>query len=232
MISKIAFTKKRVLVVDDEIDLLEIIEFNLEKEGFIVKCVKSGEEALKAVISFKPDVVILDLMLPGIDGYETCKAIRQNPATSSVVIIMLTAKGEDSDIITGLEIGADDYIVKPFSPKVLIARIRATSRKQARSLKKDLIKVHSMVIDPNQHSIFVNNKKIDVTANDFELLLLFASEPGQVFTRQQIIESLRGENYAITERAVDVQIVGLRRKLGKAGKYIETIHGVGYRFVG
>jgi len=226
-------TKKKILVVDDEEDILDLVDYNLKKEGYRVSCVMSGEEALKSARELKPDLMLLDLMLPGLDGLEVCKILKYDQKTSHIPIIMLTAKGEEADIVTGLEIGADDYISKPFSPKVLIARVRALLRRQARATSQtatDLIHIYELIIDPGRHKVTLNDKPLDLTYSEFRLLQLLAQRPGWVFTRYQIVDALRGEDYPVTERSVDVQIVGLRKKLGNAGKYIQTVRGVGYRF--
>ena len=173
-------------------------------------------------------------MLPGIDGLEVCKILKKDSEYSSIPIIMLTAKGEESDIVTGLELGADDYIPKPFSPRVLIARVKAVLRRkkvnQEKLSESDVVKIHEIVIHPGRHEVKVNQKLVDLTYTEFSLLYFLAQRPGWVFTRYQIVDALRGEDYPVTERAVDVQIVGLRKKLGKAGKYVDTVRGVGYRF--
>ena len=177
----------RILVVDDEEDLLELVRYNLTKEGYDVACVVSGEEALKAARKLPPDLIVLDLMLPAVDGLEVCRRLKADARTREVPIIMLTAKGEESDMIAGLERGADDYIAKPFSPRVL-------------------------------------------TYTEFALLQFLAKRPGWAYTRTQIVDAVKGEDYPVTERSVDVQVAGLRKKLGTFGSYIETVRGVGYRF--
>jgi two-component system phosphate regulon response regulator PhoB len=192
----------------------------------------TGEEAIESARKMKPDLMVLDLMLPGVDGLEVCKILKFDSNTSQVPIIMLTAKGEEADVVTGLELGADDYITKPFSPKVLVARVRALLRRRAKSETEnpeDMIQIHGLVIDPGKHIVTVDGKKINLTYTEFRLLQLLAHRPGWVFTRYQIVDALRGEDYPVTERSVDVQIVGLRKKLGSAGRYIQTVRGVGYR---
>lgn len=224
--------QERILIVDDEENILELLEFNLSKEGYKVIPVMSGEEALKDVKSKLPDLILLDLMLPGIDGLEVCKLLKKNTLTENIPIIMLTAKGEESDIITGLELGADDYITKPFSPKVLIARIRMVLRRKSKKIPEtsDSISAYGLVIHPGRHEVLIGDRKIDLTYTEFRILHFLASRSGWVFTRYQIVDAVRGINYAVTDRSVDVQIVSLRRKLGSFGKYIETVRGVGYRF--
>jgi two-component system alkaline phosphatase synthesis response regulator PhoP len=224
--------KEKILVVEDETDILELITFNLAREGFQVQGVLSGEEALQAVHDNPPNIVVLDLMLPGVDGLEVCKEIRRDPGTKGMAIIMLTAKGDEADIVAGLELGADDYITKPFSPRVLLARIRAVLRRKAAEPtdESSTIRIHDLVINPGRHETLIGNRRLDLTPTEFRLLHLLARRPGWVFTRYQIVNTLRGDNYPVTDRSVDVQCAGLRKKLGKAGKYIETVRGVGYRF--
>jgi two-component system phosphate regulon response regulator PhoB len=225
--------KEKILVVDDEEDILDLVRYNLEKEGYEVYCMETGEEAIEAARKMKPDLMLLDLMLPGVDGLEVCKNVKYDSETSFIPIVMLTAKGEESDIVTGLELGADDYISKPFSPKVLIARVRAVLRKNQPKREKDvaeLIKIHDLTIDPGKHQILYKDELLDLTYTEFRLLQLLADRPGWVFTRYQIVDALRGEDYPVTDRSVDVQIVGLRKKLGAGGSYIQTVRGVGYRF--
>jgi len=175
---------------------------------------------------------VLDLMLPGLDGLEVCRALKADPQTSRIPVLMLTAKGEDSDVITGLELGADDYITKPFSPKVLIARIRTALRRarQPQLNQEEELRVHELTIDPARLRVLVSDKPVELTVTEFRILHFLASKPGWVFTRDQIIDAVHGKDYAVTDRAVDVQIVALRRKLGPAGGYIETVRGIGYRF--
>jgi two-component system alkaline phosphatase synthesis response regulator PhoP len=224
--------KESILVVEDEEDILELIRYNLTKEGYQVTCSGTGEDGLKAARAKHPDLVLLDLMLPGVDGLEICKALKADGGTQDIPVVILTAKGEESDIVTGLELGADDYIVKPFSPKVLIARLRAVLRRRSRVPEDDEtpIQVHELLIHPGRHEVLVNGAAMDLTLAEFGLLRFLAHRPGWVFTRAQIVSGVKGENYIVTDRAVDVQVVGLRRKLGAAGKYIETVRGVGYRF--
>jgi two-component system alkaline phosphatase synthesis response regulator PhoP len=225
--------KEHILIVEDEEDILELIKYNLSKEGYRVTPAATGENAIKLARSETPDLILLDLMLPGADGFEVCRRLGNNPKTQKIPIVMLTAKGEEADIVTGLELGADDYITKPFSPKVMIARIRAVLRRvRMGPIDEDSpLKIHDIVIHPGRHEVFVNNKRVELTSAEFRLLHLLASRPGWVYTRYQIIDVLHGEDYPVTDRSVDVQVVGLRKKLGStAAKYIETVRGVGYRF--
>ena len=224
--------KEKILVVDDEEDILELLRFNLSREGYQVSCAASGEEALSLVRSEIPGLIVLDLMLPGIDGLEVTRRLKNDPNTKNIPIVMLTAKGEEADIVTGLELGADDYITKPFSPRILVARVRAVLRRKVKEPSEDTsaFQIHNFLIHPGRHEVLVNGKPVQLTFTEFGILNYLARRPGWVFTRFQIVDAVRGEDYPVTDRSVDVQIVGLRRKLGPAGKYIETVRGVGYRF--
>lgn len=221
-----------VIVVEDDEDILELISYNLRREGFTVFGYLLGEEGLARIKRDAPDIVLLDLMLPGVDGLEVCKTIKLEPATRSIPIIMISAKGSETDIITGLELGADDYITKPFSPKILVSRTRAVLRRYQETVVEagTTINVHELSIDPGKFQIKLAGSPLDLTRDEFQLLLFFAKHPGWVFTRYQIVDGIKGEDYVVTERAVDVRIVGLRKKLGAYSNYIETVRGVGYRF--
>jgi two-component system phosphate regulon response regulator PhoB len=222
--------KPCILVVDDEEDILELVRYNLAKEGYLVETVASGEDALNIVRRRKPDLVLLDLMLPGLDGLEVCKKLKADSATAPIPIVMLTAKGEDADIVSGLELGADDYITKPFSPRVLTARVRAALRRRRDKPFTDaLVRTAEIAIDLGRHEVRVADAAIELTATEFNILHFLAARPGLVFTRGQIIDAVKGNDYPVTERSVDVQIVNLRRKLGESGDRIETVRGVGYR---
>lgn len=224
-------SKATILVVDDEEDIRELIELNLVREGYKVLSCETGEQALEIAGSKLPSLIILDLMLPGIDGLEVCRKLKSDLKTEHIPIVMLTAKGEEADIVTGLELGADDYITKPFSGKVLIARIRRILRKEVTYQEdKNVLKIQDLTIDPNRREVLVKNKPIELTFTEFNILRTLARRPGLVFTRYQIVDALHGGDYLVTERAIDVQIVSLRKKLGSYGKYIETVRGVGYRF--
>ena len=225
--------KECILVVDDEEDILELVRYNLAREGYQVIRATSGEKCLQKAASEKLDLIVLDLMLPGIDGLEVAKILKNNSNTLHIPIIMLTAKGEEADIVTGLELGADDYITKPFSPRILVARVRAVIRRKKKEEANDdmsLIQVHDIVINPRKREILANGKPVDLTFTEFQVLYYLAKRPGWVFTRTQIVDAVRGDDYPVTDRSVDVQIVGLRKKLGSCGRYIETVRGVGYRF--
>jgi two-component system, OmpR family, alkaline phosphatase synthesis response regulator PhoP len=225
-------SKEKVLVVDDEEDILELIKFNLVREGYKVFTADNGEKALKIATSEIPDMIILDLMLPGIDGLEVSRILKSRTNTKSIPIIMLSAKGDESDIISGLELGADDYVTKPFSPKILIARIRAVLRRKSEEISNEttILHIHPFRIDPQRREVTIDNNSVELTFTEFQVLYFLAQRPGWVFTRSQIVDAVKGDNYAVTDRSVDVQIVGLRKKLGDAGKFIETVRSVGYRF--
>jgi two-component system alkaline phosphatase synthesis response regulator PhoP len=224
---------EKILVVDDEQNILDLVNYNLQKEGYKVTLVTSGEKALEEARKNPHDLILLDLMLTGIDGLEVCRSLKYDQITKDIPIIMLTAKGEESDIVIGLELGAEDYITKPFSPKVLIARIRNLLRRIHRNVTIEdtkIIKIGNLIIDPNRVRVLTNDKEIDLTITEFKLLQFLAKKPGWVYTRYQIVDALKGEDYPVTDRSVDVQIVGLRKKLGEYGHLIETVRGVGYRF--
>ncbi|TFH14978.1 MAG: response regulator [Lentisphaerales bacterium] len=225
-------TKKHMFIVEDEEDILELLRYHLSRDGYTVTTATDGEEALSAIPKIMPDLVLLDLMLPGVDGLDVCRKLKKDTQTAAIPIIMVTAKGEESDIVTGLELGADDYVAKPFSMKVLIARVRTVlHRKGQPPADADAtLCVRDLAIDPRRREVLVKGKPVDLTFTEFGLLRFLAGRPGWVMTRDQIIYAVRGEDYAVTDRAVDVQIVGLRKKLGKCADYIETVRGVGYRF--
>jgi len=227
-------SKSKILVVDDEEDIRELLQYNLEREGFLVNLAGSGEQAVKKASEFDPELILLDLMLPGIDGLDVAKKLKMNPDTANISIIMLTAKGDETDIVTGLELGADDYITKPFSPKVVLARIKAVLRRKttdhSEASNKEIIKHNGLRIHKGMRSVHIDDTAVDLTYSQFQILDYLISHAGWVFTRTQIVDAIRGDDYPVTDRSVDTQIVGLRKKLGTYGKYIETVRGVGYRF--
>lgn len=225
-------SKSTIIVVEDEEDIFEVVRYNLEKEGFHVHGAFSGEIAQQKIKSHHPDLVLLDLMLPGISGLDLCRKLKQQDDTRQIPIIMVTAKTEDADIVAGLELGAEDYITKPFSPRVLIARVRSVLRRQKLGVidESNIINFDGMLINPGQHKVSINDTRLDLTPSEFRILHFIARRPGWVYTRDQIIDAVRGEGYAITDRAIDVQVVGLRKKLGEFGVWIETVRGIGYRF--
>jgi two-component system alkaline phosphatase synthesis response regulator PhoP len=225
--------KERILVVEDEEDILELVRFNLVKEGYQVAGALTGEDALKKARAEAFDLVVLDLMLPGIDGLEVAKKLKSDQKTGQVPILMLTAKGEEADIVTGLELGAEDYVTKPFSPRVLVARVRAILRRKSGQPDADptsMLRIHNLEIDLGRRSVLISGQAVELTYTEFQLLYILARRPGWVFTRSQIVDAVRGDDYPVTDRSVDVQIVGLRKKLGDCSRYIETVRGVGYRF--
>ncbi len=224
--------KAQILVVDDEEDIQELLSYNLQKEGYPVTCVASGEKALEKVQQHHPGLIILDLMLPGLDGLEVCKILKGDKVTAGIPIIMLTAKGSETDVVIGLELGADDYVTKPFSPRELIARVKSVLRRGTidQAPEGEVIRRHQIAIDLSRREVLVSGQPVVLTTTEFEILQLLTRRPGWVLTRDQIIDGVRGDNYAVTDRSVDVHITGLRKKLGDAGKYIETVRGVGYRF--
>jgi len=222
---------KLILVVDDEEDIRELVRYNLRKTGLETLGAPNGEEALVLAREEHPVIIILDLMLPGLDGLDICRILKNDARTEDICIIMLTAKGEESDIVRGLEIGADDYITKPFSPSVLTARVKANIRRITGSKSSDgVLEYGELFIHKGRREVMLNNHPIDLTNTEFQILYFLASNPNWVFTRSQIIEAVKGDNYPVTDRSVDFQIVGLRKKLGPIGDAIKTVRGVGYRF--
>jgi two-component system alkaline phosphatase synthesis response regulator PhoP len=224
-------SKERILVVDDEEDILELVRYNLAREGYHVTGALTGEDALKKARSETFDLILLDLMLPGIDGLEVAKRLKSSSKTEQVPIVMLSAKGEEADIVTGLELGADDYITKPFSPRIMIARVRTALRRKTSKPQAETAVIHifELEIHLGRRSVLAAGKPVDLTFTEFKVLHLLARRPGWVFTRSMIVDAVHGDDYPVTDRSVDVQIVGLRKKLGDCGKYIETVRGVGYR---
>ena len=221
----------QVLVVDDEPDILELIGYNLARHNFDMIGVDSGEEAFASVRKSLPDLVVLDLMLPGIDGLEVCRRLKNDNRTAAVPVIILSAKGEEADVVIGLELGADDYLTKPFSPRVLMARIKAVlRRKRSESGAAEAVITHQdLRINAGRHEVLVAGAPVQLTLTEFRILYQLARRPGWVFTRNQILEAAQGDETGVTERAVDVHMVALRRKLGSSGDLVETIRGVGYR---
>ena len=224
--------KSTILVIEDEEDLRDILIYNLDREGYKTIGVESGEEGLERAIALKPDLIILDLMLPGLNGMDVCRQLKQADDTKDIPIIMASAKGEEADIVSGLELGADDYVTKPFSPRILLARVRSILRRSKRSSSEDVsaVQIDGMKIDTKKFQLSIEDERIDLTKSEFGILHFLASHRGWVFTRYQIVDAIRGEKYVVTERAIDVQIAGLRKKLGKCADLIETVRGVGYRF--
>ena len=224
--------KETILVVDDEEDILELVRYNLQREGYQVEAASSGEKALKLARQQPPELIVLDLMLPGMDGLDVARHLKNDARCRQVPIVMLTAKGEEADVVTGLELGAEDYVTKPFSPRILVARIKAVLRRRNEPSAEgdERIEIHDVEIHPGRREVRVAGVPVDLTYTEFQVLHCLARRPGWVFTRAQIVDAVRGDNYPVTDRSVDVQVVGLRKKLGAAGRYIETVRGVGYRF--
>ena len=220
-----------ILVVDDELELQELVRYNLAKAGYRVTCVGCGEEAVTHVHTQAPELMILDVLLPGIDGLDVCKTLKRNPQTRSIPIIMLTARSEEADVVTGLELGADDYLTKPFSPRVLLARVKAALRRSSSAIESEagIIAYEDLRIHPGHRDVRVGSQPVHLTPTEFNILHMLAQRPGWVFTRYQIVDWARGNDAGVTERSVDVHITALRRKLGQAGSSIETIRGIGYR---
>jgi len=222
----------KILVIEDEEDIRELIHFNLFKEKYEVLLAKDGQEGLAMAQNHLPDLILLDLMIPKMHGHDVCKQLKSNSQTKHIPVIMVTAKGEESDIVKGLELGADDYISKPFAPKILVARVKALQRRLnggEKSLKADTLRLHDIFLDQSKRKAIISGQEISLTYSEFQILWLLMSRPGWVYARAQIVDLIRGENHAITDRSVDVQIVGLRKKMGERGDLIETVRGVGYR---
>ncbi len=223
--------KEHILVVEDEEDIQELIRYNLQREGYQVTCASSGEAGLEAARSGRPDVIILDIMLPGMNGLDVCRDLKSGPNALPTPVIILSARGEETDVVTGLELGADDYVTKPFSPKILIARVRAALRRttHVELNPQDPLSIHELKINPGKHEAFLGEEPLVLTATEFRILHFLSKHPGWVFTRKQIVDTVHGDDYPVTERSIDVQIAGLRRKLGEMADYIETVRGIGYR---
>ncbi|MFN4896601.1 MAG: response regulator [Pseudomonadota bacterium] len=223
-----------IVVIEDEEDIRELIRYNLERDGFRVLVTPSGEEGLSIVRSALPDLVVLDLMLPGIDGLQVCREMKAEPRLSAISIVMVTARGEEPDVVTGLELGADDYISKPFSPKVLLARVKSVLRRKrgGEGDARSIVRYERLLVNPQRREVAIDNERIELTNTEFKLLHFLMRQPGIVFSRDQIVEGVHGDDYPVTDRSVDVQVVGLRKKLLEYGECIETVRGVGYRFKG
>lgn len=223
--------KGTICIVEDEEDIREILEIQLKREGYATISAETGEEGLRLIREQKPELVLLDLMLPGMDGFDVCRALRSEKRTREIPVIMLTARGEEADIVTGLEIGADDYVTKPFSPRVVTSRVKSVLRRGQRRNEdpNGILEYADIEVDQPRHLVRVKGNQVDLTATEYKLLVFLIKRPGWVFTRQQIVDNVRGEDYAVTERSVDVQVVGLRKKLGNQAEWIETVRGVGYR---
>nr|MEE4267201.1 response regulator [Candidatus Krumholzibacteria bacterium] len=222
---------EHILIVEDEEDIAELLEYNLNRHGYQPESVGSGEDGLQLAREAMPDLILLDLMLPKLSGIEVCRSLKADPETSKIPVIMLTAKGEEEDIVAGFDAGADDYVTKPFRPKVLLARVKAVLRRGAATRLRDneTLEMDGVSIHPGRHDVHVGGKKIDLTRTEFLILQFLASRPGWVFTRGQIVRSVHGDDYPVTGRSVDVQIAALRKKLGSAGDSVKTVRAVGYK---
>jgi two-component system phosphate regulon response regulator PhoB len=228
---------ERILIIEDDPEIQEMLKFAFAREGWKLIHASTGEEGLKAIREKGADCVILDIMLPGMDGFKTIKKIRAEKNLQTLPVIMCTARGEEADIVAGLELGADDYVVKPYSPRVLAARIRAAlRRKEAASAEtegsksKTIFQQGKLSLDTERHTAFLEEMPLDLFPTEFSILAHFLSNPDIVFSRQKLITAIRGHDYPVTDRSIDVQIMGLRKKLGTSGDMIETIRGIGYRF--
>ena len=222
-----------ILVVEDEKDIRELIRYNLRQENFEVTGVATGPKALKAIKRRTPILILLDLMLPGISGLDLCRILKDSPTNCDIPIIMVTAKGEDVDVVKGLEYGADDYITKPFSPKVLVARVKSLLRRQSANgpNEGEVLRYKDLTIHPGRFEVIAGGSVLSLTHTEFQILHFLACRPGWVYTRYQIIDGVRGRDYIVTDRSVDVTIVSLRKKLGSRSDCIRTVRGVGYKFV-
>jgi len=227
---------ERILIIEDDPEIQEMLKFAFVREGWQLNLVSTGEEGLKILQRREADCIILDIMLPGMDGLKTLKKIRENKNFQNLPVILCTARGEEADIIAGLELGADDYVVKPYSPRVLAARIRAGLRRkeaaasQGETAQKKFFQHGKIDLDIDRHTVFLEGKPLDLFPTEFAILVQFMSSPDIVFSRQRLISAIRGDDYPVTDRSIDVQIMGLRKKLGDSGDMIETIRGIGYRF--
>jgi len=227
--------KKKILVVEDDRDISELITYNLEREGYEIACLYDGSQVVDFVHKRKPEMIILDLMLPEVDGIEICRTLKSDAATKHIPIVMLTAKSEEADVVVGLQMGADDYIPKPFSPKVLVARIKAITRRTA-DIQQSSVGTENtrsfgdFKIDLLKHKISYKNQEVRLTSIEFDIVEFLSRSPGRVWSREQILDNVWKEGKFIIDRAVDVHVRGLRKKLGVADDYIETVRGVGYRF--
>jgi len=225
--------KRKVLIVDDEADIVEFVQYNLRKEMYETVTAADGPKAIQAARQHRPDLILLDLMLPGVDGLEVCRVLKSGRDTDRIPIIMLTAKGEEADIVTGLEIGADDYVAKPFSMRLLLARIKAVLRRAGvveDAKSASLIQLQGIEIDDERHVVRVDGERVPLTLTEYKILRFLAAHPGRVFTRTQILNNIQDEHVIVIDRAIDVHVAALRKKLGDAGKLVETVRGVGYRF--
>jgi len=221
-----------ILAVDDEAAILELERYNLEKEGFRVCTAARGADALRLAGELEPDLILLDLMLPDISGLDVCRSLREKAETAPIPVVMVTARTEDSDVVLWLELGAEDYITKPFSPRVLVARVRTILRRRNRKTVEpggESVQVHGIRIDPQRHEVFSDNKELQFSVTEFQILEFLARSPGRVYSRNQIINAVKGGSYPVTERSIDVQVLSIRKKLLDKADIVETVRGIGYR---
>ena len=227
-------SKAHIFVVEDDPDIRELLAYTLGKEGYVIVQAASGEAAQKLLEELVPDLILLDVMLPGMDGLELLRKLKSDQRFKIVPVILASAKGEEADVVAGLELGAEDYVTKPFSPRVLLARVRTALRRHTQPdstlAGAEAIQVGALSLDPARHETRLNGKKLELSATEFSVLEVLARAPGRVFTRSQIIDAVRGHDYPVTDRSVDVQILAIRKKLGSEGELVETVRGVGYRF--
>ena len=225
--------RNKIVVIEDEPDIVEVVSYNLKREGFNVLSVERGDEGLNLVRNQSPNLVILDLMLPGMDGLSICQQMKSDPLVRDIPVIIISAKGEESDVVIGLELGADDYLTKPFSPRELLARVKAVLRRgpTQEDQSRERIVVSSLVIDVARHEVRVNDELVNLTATEFKILHQLASQPGRAFTREQLLNRVVGLGVVVVDRNIDVHIRAVRKKLGEAARMIQTIRGVGYRLV-
>ncbi len=221
---------EKILVIEDDQDIADLLQYNLERERYRVILAATGEKGLEAARQKSPDLILLDLMLPGINGLDVCRTLKDDPSTRLVPILMISARTEEADIVSGLELGADDYITKPFSPREVLARLRAVLRRHQPEETPSGVSIHGIAIDTAKYEVTVGGKKTNLTPTEFKLLFTLASRPGWVFTRYQLVNAIRGEDVMVTDRTVDVHVASVRKKLGASGKHLITIRGVGYRF--
>lgn len=224
-----------ILVIEDDPDIRELLVYALGKEGYQTEQAASGEAGLKLAKQAKPDLIILDIMLPGIDGLEVLRKLKHEPGLRPIPVLIASARGEEADVVSGLELGADDYVTKPFSPRVLVARVRTSLRRASEAAvpqtdEPPVLAIDDFVLDVPRHELMLGGRSIDLSATEFAILEHLARSPGRVFTRTQLIDAIRGHDYPVTDRSIDVQILGIRKKLGDRADILETVRGVGYRF--
>ena len=224
--------KQKIIVVEDEPDLVDVVTYNLKREGYLVLAAQRGDEGINLIRSERPDLVLLDLMLPGMDGLSICRQMKSDTSLSEIPIIIASAKGEESDVVIGLEMGADDYLAKPFSPRELLARIKAVLRRGApRDVIRERLVIRDLVIDSGKHEVRIEDEIISLTSTEFKLLHHLASSKGRAFSREQLLNKVVGMGVVVVDRNIDVHIRAVRKKLGNHSNMIQTIRGVGYRFV-